>query len=83
MRSKGPYTYDLVSLLKDCYLRWPAPRVRSWALQYFAMLQAAAAAPGDAATFLRHFELMGVQRHLKAAGIFARLQCTVTASRGT
>jgi len=70
---EGPYTYDLVSLLKDCYLELPADKVKSLALTY---LQRASAflprAPGDDA-FLASFELMGVQRHLKAAGIFARL----------
>lgn len=67
---EGPYTYDLASLLKDCYIRWPAEQVRKWALQYYDMLDNA---PDDTDTFMRHFELMGVQRHLKAAGIFARL----------
>jgi aminoglycoside/choline kinase family phosphotransferase len=71
--TEGPYTYDLVSLLKDCYVRWPAAQVRAWALEFFAMLDSTCGAPTDATTFLRHFELMGVQRHLKAAGIFARL----------
>lgn len=70
---EGPYTYDLVSLLKDCYVRWPAAQVRRWALDYYAMLEDAAVTHADQATFLRQFELMGVQRHLKAAGIFARL----------
>ena len=70
---EGPYTYDLASLLKDCYVRWPAAQVRDWALSFFEQLDAAAKAHSDAATFLRHFELMGIQRHLKAAGIFARL----------
>lgn len=70
---EGPYTYDLASLLKDCYVRWPAGQVREWALQYHGMLVAAGDEPVDADTFMRHFELMGVQRHLKAAGIFARL----------
>ena len=37
----GPVTYDLVSLLRDCYVRWPAARVRGWALDYRARLQAA------------------------------------------
>lgn len=71
---EGPVTYDLVSLLKDCYIRWPAGRVEAWALGW----RRAAAAQGlpvaaDEATFLRWFDLMGVQRHLKATGIFARL----------
>lgn len=70
---EGPYTYDLASLLKDCYVRWPAARVREWALNFYARLDDDARQHSDAETFLRHFELMGVQRHLKAAGIFARL----------
>lgn len=70
---QGPYTYDLVSLLKDCYLRWPAEQVRRWALAFFSRLDATVKAGEGQASFLRHFELMGVQRHLKAAGIFARL----------
>ncbi len=70
---EGPLTYDLVSLLKDCYIRWPAGRVRSWALGYHAALDTAVHRHMPAADFLRAFELMGVQRHLKAAGIFARL----------
>src|SRR5690606_3268327 len=70
----GPVTYDLVSLLRDCYVAWPAERVRAWALRY----RDAAARGGivvgrDASAFLRWFDLMGVQRHLKAVGIFARL----------
>lgn len=70
---EGPYTYDLASLLKDCYVRWPAKQVREWALSFYAHLDDAAHQHSDADTFMRHFELMGVQRHLKAAGIFARL----------
>jgi len=68
----GPYTYDLVSLLKDCYIAWPPGRIIEWALSFFRKREAA---PGSISeeSFLRHFELMGVQRHLKAAGIFARL----------
>ena len=70
---EGPYTYDLVSLLKDCYVTWPADKVREWALQFYAELDIAAREHSDADTFLKQFELMGVQRHIKAAGIFARL----------
>lgn len=70
---EGPYTYDLASLLKDCYVCWPADRVGAWALDFYAQLDDDARAHSDADTFLRHFELMGVQRHLKAAGIFTRL----------
>jgi aminoglycoside/choline kinase family phosphotransferase len=72
----GPVTYDLVSLLRDCYIVWPRTRVEEWALGY----QQLALQSGilherhdDPALFMRWFDLMGVQRHLKAAGIFARL----------
>jgi len=72
----GPVTYDLVSLLRDCYIEWPRTRVEDWALGYQQLaLQSGIlrAEHEDPATFLRWFDLMGVQRHLKAAGIFARL----------
>jgi len=70
---EGALTYDLVSLLKDCYIRWPAERVRQWALGFFENSEHAALAAMDAGRFLESFELMGVQRQLKAAGIFCRL----------
>ncbi len=70
---EGPLTYDLVSLLKDCYICWPAEQVQRWALDFYADLDASAREIVDQEQFMRHFELMGVQRHLKAAGIFARL----------
>lgn len=81
----GPITYDLVSLLKDCYITWPRERVLGWVADYRAEARAAGLAGidisceegaddgGDDPGFLRAFDLMGVQRHLKAAGIFARL----------
>jgi aminoglycoside/choline kinase family phosphotransferase len=72
----GPVTYDLVSLLRDCYIGWPRERVEAWVLGYYELAQQTGILrPGDAdeRTFLRWFDLMGVQRHLKAAGIFARL----------
>ena len=70
----GPVTYDLVSLLRDCYVAWPAERVRTWALQFRAAAQRAGVEVGAGeGQFLRWFDLMGVQRHLKAIGIFARL----------
>lgn len=73
----GPCTYDLVSLLRDCYIVWPAARVREWALQFRAMavqrgILAGTGASADAA-FLRDFDLMGLQRHIKVIGIFCRL----------
>ncbi|MDX1516808.1 MAG: phosphotransferase [Woeseiaceae bacterium] len=70
---EGPLTYDLVSLLKDCYIRWPAGRVRRWARQFYDGLAEDVRSQADFDRFWRWFELMGVQRHLKAAGIFARL----------
>jgi aminoglycoside/choline kinase family phosphotransferase len=70
----GPVTYDLVSLLKDCYIAWPAPRVRAWALQYRERLLAGGFPLGATeAEFIRWFDLMGLQRHIKVLGIFARL----------
>ncbi len=70
---EGPFTYDLVSLLKDCYVRWPADRVRQWALHYYQQLSKKTRVQVDEQQFCRYFELMGVQRQLKAAGIFCRL----------
>jgi hypothetical protein len=70
---EGPLTYDLVSLLKDCYIRWPAGQVQSWATRFHAAISEKDESAADAARFMRSFELMGVQRQLKAAGIFARL----------
>jgi N-acetylmuramate 1-kinase len=70
----GPVTYDLVSLLKDCYVRWPQTRVDEWAMGYFELaVQSGVLEAGSEGRFLRWFDLMGAQRHLKAAGIFARL----------
>jgi hypothetical protein len=70
----GPLTYDLVSLLRDCYIEWPQERVVAWALEFRRQAAAAGLATGaDEARFLRWFDLMGIQRHLKASGIFARL----------
>jgi len=70
----GPVTYDLASLLKDCYIAWPPARVRQWALQYRAsLLEAGFKLDADAAQFMRWFDLTGLQRHIKVLGIFARL----------
>ena len=70
---EGPLTYDLVSLLKDCYLRWPVEDVRDWALAFYARLDESMHKELDEASFLRQVHLRGVERRLKAAGIFARL----------
>jgi len=97
----GPVGYDLVSLLKDCYIAWPRARVEQWVAGYRQRLVAvgavgavgatgatgatgtagAAGAAGassalaaeDGAQFLRWFDMIGLQRHLKVLGIFARL----------
>jgi len=70
----GPVTYDLVSLLKDCYIHWPREQVRAWALtQRDALCAQGLLAPVDDATFLRWLDWMGLQRHLKVLGTFARL----------
>lgn len=68
----GPASYDLVSLLRDCYIDWPRQQVENWVRDYHR------ASHGDVAgvdfgRFLAWFDLMGVQRHFKASGIFARL----------
>ncbi len=71
---RGPVTYDLVSLLKDCYVAWPAPRVRAWTLQYREQLLAGGFPLGATESeFMRGFDLVGLQRHIKVLGIFARL----------
>jgi aminoglycoside/choline kinase family phosphotransferase len=71
---RGPITYDAVSLLKDCYIAWPPQRVQGWVLGYRERLESAGMGVGaDAAEFLRWFDLMGLQRHIKVLGIFARL----------
>ncbi|MFT7560610.1 MAG: aminoglycoside/choline kinase family phosphotransferase [Flavobacteriales bacterium] len=70
----GPLCYDLVSLLKDCYIRWPRQKVETWALAYAAMLNnVGVRVHNDPQVFLRDFDLMGLQRHLKVLGVFARL----------
>lgn len=69
----GPITYDPVSLLKDCYIRWPEEAIERWLEQFREASARAGLHHADSATFRQWFELMGIQRHLKAAGIFARL----------
>jgi hypothetical protein len=70
----GPVGYDLVSLLKDCYIAWPRERVEQWVRAYRGAIAARGLATGaDDGEFLRWFDLVGLQRHLKVLGIFARL----------
>lgn len=70
---EGPLSYDVVSLFKDCYIKWPHEQVQTWALDYFKRVGEHVKGDLTEEDFLRHFDLTGVQRHLKAAGIFARL----------
>jgi len=70
---EGPLTYDLVSLLKDCYIQWPSQQVDDWAHQFYGNIDASMQQRVNEKQFMRYFDLMGVQRHLKASGIFARL----------
>ena len=70
----GPVGYDLVSLLKDCYIAWPRERVVGWVRAYRERLLAQGGPAGDSeGQFLRWFDLIGVQRHIKVLGIFCRL----------
>jgi aminoglycoside/choline kinase family phosphotransferase len=70
----GPVTYDLVSLLRDCYIRWPESSVERWALCYANIaMQAGVMPPVSEERFMRWFDWMGLQRHIKVLGIFARL----------
>lgn len=70
----GPISYDLVSLLRDCYVAWPRADVERWVRQYVDRIHVTEVTRGVTyARMLRWFDLMGVQRHLKATGIFARL----------
>lgn len=70
----GPITYDLVSLLRDCYIQWPEAQVRDWALNYRDLLCSRGLASDiDPQQFLRWFDWMGLQRHIKVLGTFARL----------
>lgn len=69
----GALTYDVVSLLKDCYVSWPSDLVDRLLRDYFTQLVDAKIVNVDFLQFKRWFDLMGMQRHLKAIGIFARL----------
>ena len=70
----GPLTYDLVSLLKDAYIRWDEELVLDLVIRYWQMAKKRGlAVPEDFAEFYRDFEWMGAQRHIKVLGIFARL----------
>lgn len=70
---RGPLTYDPVSLLRDCYISWPAHKVTEWALLYASMLRERGMLKQITdSEYLRWFDLMGLQRHIKALLTFAR-----------
>jgi len=74
----GPITYDAISLLKDCYCKWPKQQVDEWALYFFKLLQDDPEHEGmvhevDTKQYMHWFNTMAAQRHLKVAGIFSRL----------
>jgi hypothetical protein len=68
---RGPFTYDLVSLLKDCYIQWPREDVIRWVTYFYNHLPNTGEL--SLAEFIRAFDLCGLQRHLKVLGIFCRL----------
>ncbi|AMT91128.1 MULTISPECIES: aminoglycoside phosphotransferase family protein [Pseudomonas] len=70
----GPVTYDVTCLFKDAFLSWPEERVRGWLESYWQQASALdIPVQADFEEFLRASDLMGVQRHLKVIGIFARI----------
>jgi aminoglycoside/choline kinase family phosphotransferase len=70
----GPITYDLASLFKDAFLSWDEPRILDWTIRYWERARAARLpVHSDFAEFYRDLEWMGLQRHLKVLGIFARI----------
>jgi aminoglycoside/choline kinase family phosphotransferase len=70
---RGPIAYDALSLFKDAFLSWPEPRVDAWLDRYHARAVDAGLPVPALARFRRDADLIGVQRHLKVIGIFARL----------
>ena len=70
---RGPIAYDALSLFKDAFLSWPSPRVCGWLERYHARAAEAGLPVPTRDRFLRDADLIGVQRHLKVIGIFARL----------
>ena len=70
----GPVSYDITSLFKDAFLSWPETRVQAWLEGYWGKARTAGVPlPESLDEFLRASDLMGLQRHLKVIGIFARI----------
>lgn len=71
----GPVTYDLVSLLRDCYISWPQEKIDQWLNYYFSNAQDSGLMENvSIEQFTKWFDLMGLQRHIKVLGIFCRLK---------
>jgi aminoglycoside/choline kinase family phosphotransferase len=70
----GPITYDVVSLFRDAFVSWPEQRELDWVIRYWQRAKAASLPVNpDFAAFWRDYEWMGLQRHIKVLGIFARI----------
>ncbi len=70
----GPISYDLVSLIRDCYISWPDEKLHQWIQLYLSQAQNRGLLNNiSLEKFIRWFDLMGLQRHLKVLGIFCRL----------
>jgi len=71
---KGPITYDLVSLLRDCYIHWPEEKVTQWVSYYYEIVreQNPRIKHVSLEKWMQWFDWMGMQRHMKAIFIFAR-----------
>lgn len=72
---QGPITYDLMSLLRDCYIAWPDSQVQNWAKQFYLQLieDKRLSSTISFEQFFRWFDWMSLQRHIKCLGIFSRL----------
>jgi aminoglycoside/choline kinase family phosphotransferase len=71
---RGPIGYDPACLFKDAFVSWPEERVAAWQARYHALALAAGLPVPPLETFRRDLDLIGVHRHLKVLGIFARLK---------
>ena len=70
----GPITYDLASIFRDAYIEWEEPEQMDWVIRYWEKARKSGlSVQNDFGDFYRDFEWMGLQRHLKVLGIFARL----------
>lgn len=71
----GPITYDLISLLKDCYIDWPIEQVHAMALQYQQQLiKTGLLDMDDPKQFIQWLDWVGLMRHIRCTGLFARLK---------